>query len=355
MREMGNLNTNKLEIKATFMSGYVTDRIITAKNNAKIKITGNYLDIGENTFIAEDTSSYLLAETVKLTNYNDYYEELWDSKPAYLHYKSISQEKMIDQFILFGLNKEMETAPKFDIALGDYIDLFILSRDLLSKYSTFSANAEGENNRLQWGIQHTFDGYEEGKSLYNGDVLNTEHQAVKNPINIKLAEFLGQLPSNAVVVCDGQEYAFNQNLYNIVFRGDASKIKISGFSSGSSHGVILAENQAPNNIPALDECIYIFKEYPTKDNGWYNLGGEKAEIDFSKAPDTITGTPSKNITTVLKKLYLKNGVDANLLINEKVIETFLKDSIITPSSPSAQTIQEFEQKGNTALGHFGNN
>lgn len=91
LREMGNLNTNKLEIKATFMSGYVTDRIITAKNNAKIKITGNYLDIGENTFIAEDTSSYLLAETVKLTNYNDYYEELWDSKPAYLHYKSISQ------------------------------------------------------------------------------------------------------------------------------------------------------------------------------------------------------------------------------------------------------------------------
>lgn len=200
-------------------------------------------------------------------------------------------------------------------------------------------------------LSSTFNGYEEGKSLYNGDVPNTEHQAVKNPINIKLAEFLGKLPSNAVVVCDGQEYAFNQNLYNIVFRGDASKIKISEGGSGSCHGVILAENQAPKNIPALDECTYIFKEYPTKDNGWYNLGGEKAGIDFSKAPDTIPENTSKNITSVVKKLYLKNGVDESLLID---YSTGGAGSIIR-SSPSAQTIQEFEQKGNTALGHFGNN
>ena len=349
LREMGNLNTNKLEIKATYMSGYVIDRVITAKNNAKIKITGNYLDIGENTFIAEDTSSYLLAETVKLTNYNDYYEELWDSKPAYLHYKSISQEKMIEQFTLFGLNKKMATAPKFDIELGNNENLFILAKSLLNKYSTFSVNEDGADNKLTWGTEHTFDGYEEGKSLYNGDVLNTEHQAVKNPINIKLAEFLGQLPSNAVVVCDGQEYAFNQNLYNIVFRGDASKINISEYASGSSHGIILAENQAPYHIPALSNSIYIFKEYPTKNNGKFNGSDATTAVDFSKATNKIT--ENKIIATPINTLYLKEGADESLLID---YSTGGADSIIR-SSPSAQTIQEFEQKGNTALGHTQNN
>ena len=166
-----------------------------------------------------------------------------------------------------------------------------------------------------------------------------------------MAEFLGQLPSNAVVVCDGQEYAFNQNLYNIVFRGDASKIKISEGASGSSHGVILAENQAPNNIPALDECIYIFKEYPTKNNGQYKAGGDKGAIDFSTVTNEITENTPKIITSTIKTLYLKEGADESLLID---YSTGGAGSIIR-SSPSAQTIQEFEQKGNTALGHIPSN
>lgn len=341
---MGDLFTNNLTIDTEFNEkNNVVSRTITA-NNTNVKISGNYLDIGENTFIAENNATYTIPEAIKLTNYNNYIDKTGEIRDT-LRYKPITSDKMIEQFTLFGLNKKMATAPKFDLMLDEATDLFKLSKNLLNKYTSFPSESKLDS------LSSTFDGYEEGKSLYNGDVLNTEHQAVKNPINIKLAEFLGQLPSNAVVVCDGQEYAFNQNLYNIVFRGDASKIKISEGGSGSCHGVILAENQAPKNIPALDECIYIFKEYPTKDNGWYNLGGEKAGIDFSKAPDTIPENTSKNITSVVKKLYLKNGVDESLLID---YSTGGAGSIIR-SSPSAQTIQEFEQKGNTALGHFGNN
>lgn len=347
---MGDLFTNNLTIDTEFNEkNNVVSRTIKA-NNTNVKISGNYLDIGENTFIAENNATYTIPETIKLTNYNNYIDES-GKEVYYLSYKPITSSKMIEQFTLFGLNKEMATAPKFDIELGNNENLFVLAKELLNNYSTFSVNVDKADNRLTWGTEHTFDGYEEGKSLYNGDVLNTEHQAVKNPINIKLAEFLGQLPSNAVVVCDGQEYAFNQNLYNIVFRGDASKIKISESSSGSSHGVILAENQAPNNIPALDECIYIFKEYPTKNNGQYKAGGDKGAIDFSTVTNEITEDTPKIITSIINTLYLKEGADESLLID---YSTGGAGSIIR-SSPSAQTIQEFEQKGNTALGHIPSN
>lgn len=43
-------------------------------------------------------------------------------------------------------------------------------------------NADKADNRLKWGTKHTFDGYEEGKSLYNGDVLNTEHKLSKTQL-----------------------------------------------------------------------------------------------------------------------------------------------------------------------------
>lgn len=342
---MGDLFTNNLTIDTEFNEkNNVVSRTITA-NNTNVKISGNYLDIGENTFIAENNATYTIPEAIKLTNYNCYTDASGE-EVVYLFYKPISSSKMIEQFTLFGLNKEMATAPKFDLMLDEATDLFKLSKNLLNKYTTFPIESKLDS------LSSTFDGYEEGKSLYNGDVLNTEHQAVKNPINIKLAEFLGQLPSNAVVVCDGQEYTFNQNLYNIVFRGDASKINISEGASGSSHGVILAENQAPYHIPALSNSIYIFKEYPTKNNGKFNGADTTTTtitaVDFSKATNEIK--ENKIIATPINTLYLKEGADESLLIDSKG-----GAGSIIRSSPSAQTIQEFEQKGNTALGHFGNN
>lgn len=331
---MGDLFTNNLTIDTEFNEkNNVVSRTITA-NNTNVKISGNYLDIGENTFIAENNATYTIPEAIKLTNYNNYIDETGEIRDT-LRYKPITSSKMIEQFTLFGLNKEMATAPKFDIAIDSNSNLFDLAKNLLNKYKDYS------NSYIKVDESSPFDGYEKGKSLYNGDILNKTHQAVQNPINIKLAEFLGQLPSNAVVVCDGQKYTFNQNLCNIVFRGDASKIHISEYASGSSYGIILAENQAPYHIPALSNSIYIFKEYPTKNNGKFNGADSTTTtaVDFSKATNNIK--ENKIIACTINTLYLKVGADKSLLINSSLGGA---DSIIR-SSPSAQIIQEFEQKG----------
>ena len=348
LREMGNLNTNKLEIKATFMSGYVIDRVITAKNNAKIKITGNYLDIGENTFIAEDTSSYSLAETIKLTNYNDYYEELWDSKPAYLHYKPISQEKMIDQFTLFGLNKEMATAPKFDIMLGEATDLFKLSKDLLNKYTTFPSESKLDS------LSSTFDGYEKGKSLYNGDILNKTHQAVQNPINIKLAEFLGQLPSNAVLDMTGKDsnkiYEFRVPDANLIINGDASNVSI---SNGYSAGFIIANGAAPITIGYTD--LYKYSQLPKEGTGGYT--SNNTIIDFRGVDTNVNYSVNKfMLAEHTYTLYIENSEREESLKNKiKVNYWFINVYYSDNNDPNIKTLQDFESIGNDALKHTANN
>ena len=100
---MGDLFTNNLTIDTEFNEkNNVVSRTIKA-NNTNVKISGNYLDIGENTFIAENNATYTIPEAIKLTNYNNYIDESGE-EVYYLSYKPISQEKMIEQFTLFGLN-----------------------------------------------------------------------------------------------------------------------------------------------------------------------------------------------------------------------------------------------------------
>ena len=86
---MGDLFTNNLTIDTEFNEkNNVVSRTITA-NNTNVKITGNYLDIGENTFIAENNATYTIPETIKLTNYNNYIDESGE-EVYYLSYKPIS-------------------------------------------------------------------------------------------------------------------------------------------------------------------------------------------------------------------------------------------------------------------------
>ena len=96
---------------------------------------------------------------------------------------------------------------------------------------------------------------------------------------------------------------------------------------------------APSHIPALSNSIYIFKEYPTKNNGGFNGSDGTTAVDFSKATNNIK--ENKIIACTINTLYLKKGVNESLLIDSSLGGA---DSIIR-SSPSAQTIQEFEQKG----------
>ena len=354
---MGDLFTNNLTIDTEFNEkNNVVSRTITA-NNTNVKISGNYLDIGENTFIAENNATYTIPDAIKLTNYNNYIDESGE-EVYYLSYKPITSSKMIEQFTLFGLNKEMATAPKFDIELGNNENLFILAKNLLNKYSTFSVNEDGADNKLTWGTEHTFNGYEEGKSLYNGDVLNTEHQAVQNPINIKLAEFLGQLPSNAVLDMTGKDsnkiYTFDAPGANLIINGDASNLSF----SGTTYGFIIANGAAPKEMGEGDFCKYSEVPQPITINGTeYTTGGSSANIlDFRDV--TITGDEKAN--------YLLENVSGAIMYFKDATQSSSLKSILSSGvawaskeyydgASEIQTIQEFEQKGNTALGHFGNN
>lgn len=346
---MGNLITDKLDIKTDYLDGFVYNRTITA-TNTNIKITGNYLDIGENTFIANNGATYTIPETIKLTNKNSYYDKDLTIKPFYPIYKPISQEKMIEQFTLFGLNKEMATAPKFDIELGNNENLFILAKSLLNKYSTFSVNEDGADNKLTWGTEHTFNGYEEGKSLYNGDVLNTEHQAVKNPINIKLAEFLGQLPSNAVLDMSGKDsnkiYTFDAPDANLIINGDASNVSL---SNGYTAGFIIANGASPITIGYTD--LYKYSQLPKDETGKFtssnitldfrgvNLNVDYEVYDIIVNQDIQTAYIDEGTLDFLYNKIRKTGS------NRKFIDVYNG----TSEHPYPKTIQEFEAIGNDKL------
>lgn len=348
---MGDLFTNNLTIDTEFNEkNNVVSRTITA-NNTNVKISGNYLDIGENTFIANNGATYTIPETIKLTNYNNYIDES-GKEVYYLSYKPITSSKMIDQFTLFGLNKEMATAPKFDIKLGNNENLFILAKNLLNKYSTFSVNEDGADNKLTWGTEHTFNGYEEGKSLYNGDVLNTEHQAVQNPINIKLAEFLGQLPSNAVLDMTGKDsnkiYELRKPEANLIINGDASNVSL---SNGYTAGFIIANGASPITIGYTD--LYKYSQLPqpiiinseTKDTGLFGNG----ILDFRDV--NITGNEQNNYilhSESVAIMYFKDKNQSNLL-KSKLSTGKWADIEYYTGNPNIQTIQHFEAIGNDKL------
>lgn len=337
-----NLKTNNFTI-------INTDNIstVTTNENTKVRITGNYLDIGNNTFavktsnpntvINETNTPYKLDSSVKLTNITAY-------DATYREFTLITSSKMIEQFTLFGLNKEMATAPKFDIAIDSNSNLFDLSKDLLNKYKDYS------NSYIKVDASSPFNGYEEGKSLYNGDVLNTEHQAVKNPINIKLAEFLGQLPSNAVLDMTGKDsnkiYTFDAPGANLIINGDASNVSL---SNGYTAGFIIANGASPITIGYTN--LYKYSQLPKDETGKFtsiNINLDFRGVNLNVDYEVYDIIADKNIQTA----YIDEGT-LDLLYN-KIRETgsdykFINVYDGTSKHPYPQTIQEFEAIGNDKL------
>lgn len=338
---MGDLFTNNLTIDTEFNEkNNVVSRTITA-NNTNVKISGNYLDIGENTFIAENNATYTIPEAIKLTNYNNYIDKTGEIRDT-LRYKSITSSKMIEQFTLFGLNKEMATAPKFDLMLDEATDLFKLSKNLLNKYTTFPSESKLDS------LSSTFNGYEEGKSLYNGDVLNIEHQAVKNPINIKLAEFLGQLPSNAVLDMTGKDsnkiYTFDAPGANLIINGDASNVSL---SNGYTAGFIIANGASPITIGYTN--LYKYSQLPKEGTGKYT--SSDTIIDF-RGVDMEVDYPVKKfmLAKQSKVLYIENSEREESLKNKIkgnywFIDVYYSDN----NDPNIKTLQHFEAIGNDKL------
>ena len=338
---MGDLFTNNLTIDTEFNEkNNVVSRTITA-NNTNVKISGNYLDIGENTFIAENNATYTIPEAIKLTNYNCYTDASGE-EVVYLFYKPITSSKMIEQFTLFGLNKEMATAPKFDLMLDEATDLFKLSKNLLNKYTTFPIESKLDS------LSSTFDGYEEGKSLYNGDVLNTEHQAVKNPINIKLAEFLGKLPSNAVLDMTGKDsnkiYTFDAPGANLIINGDASNVSL---SNGYTAGFIIANGASPITIGYTD--LYKYSQLPKEGTGGYTSIG--MILDFREVNTNVDYQVRQfMLTASTRELYIENSEREENLKNKIkgnywFIDVYYSDN----NDPNIKTLQHFEAIGNDKL------
>ena len=257
---------------------------------------------------------------------------------------------MIDQFTLFGLNKKMATAPKFDIMLGEATDLFKLSKDLLNKYTTFPSESKLDS------LSSTFDGYEEGKSLYNGDILNETHQAVQNPINIKLAEFLGQLPSNAVLDMTGKDsnkiYEFRAPDANLIINGDASNVSL---SNAYTAGFIIANGASPITIGYTD--LYKYSQLPKDETGKFtsidinldfrgvNLNVDYEVYDIIVNQDIQTAYIDEGTLDLLYNKIRKTGSNRQFI--------YVYDGTSEHSYP--KTIQEFEAIGNDALEHTQNN
>ena len=191
----------------------------------------------------------------------------------------------------------------------------------------------------------------EGKSLYNGDVLNTEHQAVKNPINIKLAEFLGQLPSNAVLDMTGKDsnkiYTFDAPGANLIINGDASNLSF----SGTTYGFIIANGASPIKIGYTD--LYKYSQLPqpiiinseTKDTGLFSNG----ILDFRDV--NITGNEQNNYilhSESVAIMYFKDKNQSNLLKSKLSTDKWADIEYYT-GNPNIKTLQHFEAIGNDKL------
>ena len=225
--------------------------------------------------------------------------------------------------------------------LGEATDLFKLSKDLLNKYTTFPSESKLDS------LSSTFNGYEEGKSLYNGDILNETHQAVQNPINIKLAEFLGQLPSNAVLDMTGKDsnkiYTFDAPGANLIINGDASNVSL---SNGYTAGFIIANGASPITIGYTD--LYKYSQLPKEGTGKFT--GSNITLDFRGV--NLNESYKCNYIIELQNIqtaYIDEGT-LDLLYNKIRSETskyefsYVYDG--TSEHPYPQTIQEFEAIGN---------
>lgn len=171
-----------------------------------------------------------------------------------------------------------------------------------------------------------------------------------------MAEFLGKLPSNAVLDMSGKDsnkiYTFDAPGANLIINGDASNLS---FLNGYTAGFVIANGAAPITIGYTD--LYKYSQLPKDETGKFTSIGINLDfrgVDLNVDYEVYDIIADKDIKTA----YIDEGT-LDLLYN-KIRETGSSKGFInvydgTSEHPYPKTIQEFEQKGNTALGHFGNN
>ena len=350
---------NKVNIEAELEplnKDWVAHRTLTAKNGAQILITGNYLDIGENTFIEDGGDFVLENQDIIITNYNNYYgkDEYDDGSvdlyPNYVSvYKPISVDKVIDQFKL--LSNSDKPTPKFRIELGEddnkKSDLFKLSVSLLNNYENFDNCILEIKSGIDKAL-YTFDNYTEGVPMFNGDEENPNHPSYReeNKINLRVAKFVGYIPTNAVLKINGDENITEiggDNIVNLVVEGDASSVVV---SRGITSGFIKTKGQAFQGMQPLYDVIYIHTEYPINNNGFF-MGGEST-LDFRSIKEGLYSGP-RIISSVNVDLYL-NEINKN--IGDDLLDAEYGGSlgeIYDGTNGYPRSIQDFEEQGNAYL------
>lgn len=181
-------------------------RTITVGDNAKLNITGKYIDIGQNRFVNNaDNDGITLPSDIEITTYNRYR-------------RSITSDIAIDQYKQLGL-----TTPKFDLTISDE-NAYNFAKNILENYSYDQLNSEG--NKLS--INNYVDGE---KALYTGDTLNANVPSLKydtidfiKPSEVKNLKITGT-PSV-------KDTTSSRGYTNVVFTGDMSSITFDGLLNG---------------------------------------------------------------------------------------------------------------------------
>lgn len=163
-----------------------------------------------------------------------------------------------------------------------------------------------------------------------------------------MAEFLGKLPSNAVLDMSGKDsnkiYTFDAPGANLIINGDASNVS---FLNGYTAGFVIANGAAPITIGYTD--LYKYSQLPKEGTGEYtsndtiiDFRGVDMEVDYPVNKFMLAEqTKVLYIENVEKENSLKNKIEDSLWF----VDTYYSDN----KDPNIQTIQEFEAIGNDKL------
>lgn len=233
-------------------------RTITVGDNAKLNITGKYLDIGRNRFISNvKNDNITLPSDVEITTDG----------------RSITSDIAIDQYKQLGL-----TTPKFDLSISDE-NAYNFAKNILENYSYDQLNSVDSNNVKEHKL--SISNYVDGKkALYTGDTLNANLPSLK----YDTIDFITPSEVKNVVITGTpsvKDKTSSTGYTNVVFTGDMSSITspsnlngviefkdnpMKGISVGNDTNVLIRVNKIDAPIGTIKARILDFRGLPDYDN-----------------------------------------------------------------------------------------
>ena len=220
-------------------------RTITLDNGTTLNITGKYLDIGRNRFEVTNNAVVNLSDDIEITTYNS---EISRAHPTY-----ITSDIANTQFDALGV-----TTPNFDLAISDE-NLYNFAHDILDNYDSF----DDEKHKVKVRNVSFIDGSILGKSLYEGNELNSDVPSVK----FSSIKHVTTDVSNTKITGDvTSDTTTGINFTNVVFTGDVSGIDNTGTYKGVIH--FKDEPMKKCRISEADEALIKIDKIPTGDRAF---------------------------------------------------------------------------------------